>query len=451
MQRSAAGHGMQVRKSVLLGAAFGALLLVIALSAIAVWRSAKNAQDRVADLHAASTRAATALSAIRSDIYLTAILTRDYLLDADRSRVPQYVEQFKGIRSGMEKAFAVLQTTAQDENQRLALARLSAEVDAYLGPTETALDWTPEEKSLHGYAGLRQRVHRRQEIFALVRQAETLISSNFDRERQRITRADQDFRRSFAWITGVALGVGLGIASLTLARMIRLEMQSHEAELKLRELSAQLRTAQEVERKHLSRELHDEVGQMLTGLRMELAALARLNWSSDPDVSGRITHAKATVEQTLKLVRNIAMLARPSMLDDLGLSPAISWQTREFSRATGVEVETVIDPGADTLPEAYRTCLYRVVQEALTNCARHACATRIQLSLSNASNVLSLIIQDNGSGFDRTAHQTRGLGLVGMEERVRELGGHILVKSAPGAGTRIEVELPVPQEAEVKA
>jgi len=173
-----------------------------------------------------------------------------------------------------------------------------------------------------------------------------------------------------------------------------------------------------------------------------------LNWSADADVAGRITHAKATVEQTLRLVRNIAMLARPSMLDDLGLSPAISWQTKEFRRATGVEVETKIDPEADALPENYRTCIYRIVQEALTNCARHASATRIQLSLKYSGNALCLSIRDNGVGFDR-ARNSRGLGLVGMEERVRELGGRIMVKAAPGAGTQIEVELPFTSHEEV--
>jgi signal transduction histidine kinase len=217
---------------------------------------------------------------------------------------------------------------SQDSEQNEALAKLQSEIQGYLTPTETALDWTPEEKIQRGSAVLRQRVRRRQEIFALVSRAETLMRNNFDRERQRITHADADFRRSFVWMITIALGVGLTIAVLTLTRLVRLERHSAAAEVKLRDLSAQLRTAQEVERKHLSRELHDEVGQMLTGLRMELAALARLNWSGEADVAARITHAKTTVEQTLKTVRNIAMLARPSMLDDLGLRPAIVWQTK---------------------------------------------------------------------------------------------------------------------------
>jgi signal transduction histidine kinase len=442
---------IQTRKPVLLGAAFVAMLAMIGLAASAVWRSATTAQDRVAELHASSGAAASALSAIRTDVYQTAVLTRDYLLDPDRSRAPEYNEQFDQIRVDLDSAFATLQNLAHDNEQAQALKHLHAEVQSYVAPTAEALDWTPEEKLRYGSRLLRLRVRRREEIFALVSRAETLIRNNVERERQRITHADQEFRRSFVWIMAAALGIGVVIAAATLTQIMRLERQSEAAEVKLRELSARLRTAQEDERKHLSRELHDEVGQMLTGLRMELAALARLNWSTDADVAARITHAKATAELTLKTVRNIAMVARPSMLDDLGLGPAISWQTKEFERRTGVEVDLAIDPEADAPGDRQRTCIYRIVQEALTNCARHASATRIQIRLNRSGGKLRLSIRDNGSGFDRAVERKGGMGLVSMEERVRELGGRIAVKSAPGAGTQIEVELPAAEAAEVKA
>ena len=441
---------MQVRKPMLLGSAFAALLLVIGISCFAVWRSATLAQQRVAALHDAHTQAGAALSAIRANVYLTAVLTRDYLLDQDPSRAPQYIEQFTSIRNDTERSFRLLQSTAGDEQQRQALAKLSAEVNSYWDPTETALDWTPEEKRAQRNALLRQRLHRRQEIFELVRRAEDLMSTNFRRERQRVTRADQEFRSSLVWITFAALAFGFVIAGTTLARMIALEKLSVAAEWELRRLSAQLRTAQESERKHLSRELHDQVGQMLTGLRMELAALARLNWSADSDIAASITHAKSTVEQTLKLVRNIAMLARPSMLDDLGLTPAVSWLAKEFSRSTGINVEAQTDPAADALPETYRTCIYRVIQEALTNAARHANARRIDVTLKSDGAAIRLAIEDDGVGFDPAAKKRNGIGLLGMEERVRELAGHFAVKSVPGNGTRVEVELPAPGKIEVR-
>ena len=439
-----------VHRSVLLGGAFAALLTVTAIAALAVWRNATAAQERVAALHEAHTRAGSAVSAIRANIYLTAILTRDYLLDPDPSKVDQYIDQFDTIRTDTEQSFGVLESMASDAQQKAALARLSKEVDAYWNPTETVLDWTPEEKRIHRLAVLRQRLRRRQEIFALVRQAEALMSANFDRERQRITRTEQEFRTSLGWITAISLAIGVGIAGAALARMVRLERQSQAAELQLRELSTQLRTAQESERKHLSRELHDQVGQMLTGLRMELAALARANWSADPDIGTRITRAKGTVEETLKQVRNIAMLVRPSMLDDIGLKPALLWQAREFSRTTAVPVDARIESAADCLPEDYRTSIYRIVQEALTNCARHASATQVTITLTRQGTQLQLVIADNGVGFAPSVRgRPRGLGLVGMEERVRELGGRLHVISNPGEGMRIEVELPVPQASEV--
>ena len=172
---------------------------------------------------------------------------------------------------------------------------------------------------------LRQRVRKRQEIFALAEQVEQLVTANFVKERQRITTADQEFRTSLGWTTGIALLLGLAIAGGTLARMSALERQSQTAESQLRLLSGQLRTTQEQERKYLSRELHDQVGQMLTGVRMELASIARIHADSESEVSARIARAKGTVEQTLRIVRNIAMLLRPSMLDDLGLTPALIW------------------------------------------------------------------------------------------------------------------------------
>ncbi len=168
---------------------------------------------------------------------------------------------------------------------------------------------------------------------------------------------------------------------MAFTRLLRLELQSQRAESALRLLSGQIRTAQEEERKYLSRELHDQVGQMLTGLRMELAGMGKIHGEADSELSSRIVRAKGTVEQTLNIVRNIAMLLRPSMLDDLGLTPALVWLAKEVSRSSGIEIEVDIDPATDALPDAYRTCLYRVFQEALTNLSRHSEAKKAALAL----------------------------------------------------------------------
>jgi signal transduction histidine kinase len=439
---------MQLRGPVLLGSAFAALLLLVGFSAIAVWQSATGAQSRVAQLHDAHTRAAADLSAIRANVYLTGILTRDYLLDAAPDHVPDYVAQFREIQAETQKSFASLEASVSDAQQRAAVKRLEQEIITYWDPTEVALGWTPEEKRGRGASLLHQRVRRREEIFALARQAENLMTANFLRERERITVADREFRYSLGWTIGFALVLGFGIAGLTILRMIRLEAQSRTAESELRRLSGQLRTAQENERKYLSRELHDQVGQMLTGLKMELAALARANASSDPEVAGRITRAKGAVEQTLRVVRNIAMLLRPSMLDDLGLTPALAWHIKEFSRSSSVSVDSDIDPELDSLPDEYRTCIYRIIQEALTNCARHARARKVTVRLKGTPASVLVTVADDGIGFDTAAHRRAGLGLVGIGERVRELNGQLRVISSPETGTRVEVQLPRPSQTE---
>lgn len=442
---------VRIRKSIVLAAAFAGLLLLLGASAFAIWMNTRNAQERVAALHEAHMQAGAALSAIRASVYLNGILTRDYLLDSDPSHAQQYLDQFTTIRDNTEKNFKTLESSSQDDVQRKALEQLRSQLDAYWDPTEVVLDWSPEEKRAQRAEMLRQRVRKRQEIVVLAAQVERLITENFTRERERITSADREFRYSLGWTTAIALLLGLAIAGATLARMLALERQSQAAESELRLLTGQIRTAQEEERKFLSRELHDQVGQMLTGLRMELAGMARTNGDAEGELASRIARAKSTAEQTLRIVRNIAMLLRPSMLDDLGLTPALAWLVKEVSRSSGMEIRSDIDPAVDSLPDIHRTCAYRIVQEALTNASRHSGARNVQVRLNSSRAWLIGTIADDGGGFDKGVAKRRGLGLIGMEERVRELGGSISVMASPGRGTSVEFRLPRPPVTEVSS
>ena len=437
-----------MRRSVFLSAAFAALMVVISALAIAVWRNATNSQAQVAALHNTHFEAGSALASLRANVYLTGILTRDYLFDIDPSHAHQYTGQFAEIRSGTTDSFRILEASTQNGVESSALERLRREVDAYLDTTRIALDWSPEEKAARRAEFLNGRLRSREEIAALASQMERMMSENFSRERARITNADREFRSSLAWTTGIALLLALGIAGVTMARIMTLERRSQTTESELRRMSSQVRTAQEQERKYLSRDLHDQVGQMLTGLRMELSSMASKHADSESELTSRIVHAKGIVEQTLRLVRNIAMLLRPSMLDDLGLTPALAWLVKEISRSSGIEIEADMDPVLDLLPDTHRTCLYRVVQEALTNVSKHAGAHTIDVSLKATGEWVIGTIADNGCGFDATAIRREGLGLVGMEERVRELGGHVRIISTLGQGTRVEFRLPIPRAAE---
>src|SRR5436305_95683 len=128
---------------------------------------------------------------------------------------------------------------------------------------------------------------------------------------------------------------------------------------------------------------------------------------------------------------------RPSMLDDLGLGPALQWQAREFTSRSGTQVKLDLEGDLSELPEEHRTCFYRIVQEALTNCARHSQATRIHIRLNGDQERISLTLDDDGSGFDRKKQTKPSLGLIGMEERARDLGGTLTLRSTPGKGTTV--------------
>ena len=146
-------------------------------------------------------------------------------------------------------------------------------------------------------------------------------------------------------------------------------------------------------------------------------------------------------EQTVNEVRDLALLLRPSMLDDFGLVPALNWHAREMTKRTGIDVVVSADEDCGDLPEEHKTCIYRLVQEALNNSAHHANARTVEVTVRRESERVLFTVRDDGAGFD--TRFVRGLGLLGMEERVRRLGGRLRIESQPGRGTLVSAELPL--------
>ncbi len=256
---------------------------------------------------------------------------------------------------------------------------------------------------------------------------------------------------TYLWVT---LYTGIAVAVLSVTLTVRLERQyrdEHEATLAakqdLQRLSARLVTAQEQERQTLSRELHDQVGQALTAIKIDVARAEQGLLPSQTDLSERLRRARLGAEETLEIIRRLSMLLRPSMLDDLGLSAALGWYTKQFSASTSIRVNLSDDGSADLLPDAEKTSLYRIVQEALTNCARHSEARSILIQLASEETRYIVRIEDDGKGFT-PARGVRGLGLIGIAERVAEMGGALDLDSKPGAGTRIFISIPLRKTSE---
>jgi signal transduction histidine kinase len=271
---------------------------------------------------------------------------------------------------------------------------------------------------------------------------------NLSRARQRLQSSQEVLHKFLLQMMTFTLGLGIIVAVLTTRRVSLLERrhdeqrkQIEETQNNLRRLSRRLVQAQELERQALSRELHDEVGQMMTALGMELGHLETLRSSNLEAFRSRIEDAKRLNADTMRAIRDLAMGLRPSMLDDIGIEAALEWQGREFSRHTGVPATVRVEGSLDYLSDSQRTCIYRVVQEALTNCARHAKAKRVLVSLRADEQGVVVIVQDDGVGFNPAAARA-GLGLLGMQERVEELDGTVAITSHQNKGTTIRVEMP---------
>jgi signal transduction histidine kinase len=226
------------------------------------------------------------------------------------------------------------------------------------------------------------------------------------------------------------------------------ESKAHEEQLVqsqkiLRDLSAHLEIVREQERKHIAREIHDELGQTLTALRMDVS-LARLGFGeSNPRLMERLQSMTQLVDRTIRVARHVTSSLRPAALD-LGVTAALEWLVEEFISYAGIPCELVLGDGELVLGDASATTIFRVVQESLTNIARHAEATQAEIIVTMDGDRLCFEVRDNGKGFDPQAVASRqSFGLVGMRERVAMLRGKMQLDSAPGHGTRVKVCVPV--------
>ncbi|WP_165759082.1 PAS domain-containing sensor histidine kinase [Niastella yeongjuensis] len=224
---------------------------------------------------------------------------------------------------------------------------------------------------------------------------------------------------------------------------VKAEQELKESHRQLRELSSYLENIREEERKHISREIHDELGQQLTLLKIDLMQMSKKLKPEEQEMIEKMKQADQLLAETMRSVRKIATQLRPSILDNLGLVSALEWQSREFEKNFGIRCvfeSLLFEPQFSTKQS---NALFRIYQEALTNIARHACATRVDAVLSQEANRIVLEIRDNGRGFNNDMTSKKTLGLKGMEERALMIDGDFRIESKPGEGTYIQISIPI--------
>ena len=293
-----------------------------------------------------------------------------------------------------------------------------------------------------------QLIPRSLDILQVSQQIALLNSGRLAQENQALLTRFQGLQMKLRSMLILALAAGFLLSIVGSFYILRLERQGRQRyrvladnRRELEKLSARLLDVQEQERRSISRELHDEVGQSLEALLVDLGRLSTLVSPADQAIREQITRVKSLAENSVKTVRDIALLLRPSMLDDLGLIPALEWQAREISRRSDMEVEVHSEMVSEKLPDETKICVYRLVQEALNNAATHAAAKNARVSVVQTPEKLRVEIIDDGLGFD--SRRVRGMGLLGMEERVKRLGGTLSIESRAGQGTSLKAELPL--------
>ncbi|MFB3829149.1 MAG: sensor histidine kinase [Bryobacteraceae bacterium] len=428
---------------------FGVILVLLVLSTVEAYRIQEAAGEYHAEIYRNYIDRDEALSRLRRNVLLSSNHVRDFFLSTREDRVAVLTAELRSLKQQNSEALAQLERLEKPARVHVSPRRLVEEYWRVVEPV-------PEKSALTASAAYdfvqREIVPRRTAAYSSLRQLTQVYQAELQNDEVEYARDRQTTVRRLAMVLGFCVVLGLFVTWLTLRYTDNLERETQRqysevarAKGDLRELSAKLLEIQEEERRRLSRGLHDELGQTLTALRIEVShALSR---AATAEVRERLERARALAERCVQTVRDISLVLRPALLDDLGLAPALQWQVEDFGRRSGITGEFIEEGVQERLPDVVKTCVYRVVQEALNNCEKHSGASKAFVSVRQAAGRLSVEVRDDGRGFevDRNNMPARGegLGLLGMRERAARLGGSLAIESAPGRGVRVLLEVPV--------
>ena len=419
-----------------------AVIAVLILSAFEAWRiqNSLSAQNLIIYRHYAEQD--RALRVLRLNLWQAGNYVRDFLIVSTPSQAAVLHTQLNDLRTEDDRA---LQLLDRDSGRVAAIPKLRRSLGEFwnvVAAVPQSMLNVSDESKLEFLQ--REIVPRRGELYNAMLDLAAA-------DQQKLEEGERDFadaRRRGGWrlITMLAVGVFLSVfvarASLKHAQTLESRAERHYHELQ--KLSARLLHVEEEGRRKLSRELHDEIGQALALLQIEISnALAT---PQPPGARRPLERARELAEQTVQTIRNMALLLRPTLLDDLGLVPALQFQLEDFLRRNPIACDFVEEGVADELPDPARTCAYRVIQEALHNCEKHSGATKVRVVVRQLPDALLAEVEDNGRGFScdqGMPSRNNGLGLLGIRERAAIAGGTLVVDSAPGRGTRITLRIPL--------
>ncbi|HTP35767.1 MAG TPA: sensor histidine kinase [Candidatus Acidoferrales bacterium] len=435
-------------KRTVLRAGYGAVIVVLVLSAVEAYHIQTTVSQQHLEIYRHFVEQDDALTLLRRNLWLASIYVRDYFIDPTQAQGTLLLSQLDVMERENEGALQVLDRAANHRKVVPQIRRSLGEFWALIRPIPETMAHATDKAQMAFLQG--EIVPRRGDLYNVLRDLTAA-------DQQRLQNSEGEFagtRRRAAegllmmLVSSVLLCIL--VARLSLRHAENLERQAEEnfaqvaqAKAELQQLSARLLEIEEEGRRKLSRELHDEIGQTLALLQIEISHAQALLAGTPVALKARLDRARELAERTVQTIRNISVLLRPALLDDLGLVPALQFQLEDFLRRSGIQCEFVEDGVADHLPDAVKTCVYRVVQEALHNCEKHSGARKVRVTVRQLPACLVTEIEDDGRGFQTDAQRGAGLGLLGIRERAANAGGSLVIDSAPGRGARIALRIPL--------
>jgi signal transduction histidine kinase len=412
-----------------------------------------DVEQRAAAINARYMQAQELLSTVRAQVLLESVYVRDALLDADPQTAEAYWARLEETYRAVDQALKAYVPVLESSDEAERVVRLRREIETFHRTMVQVLAGEPARSPREARIVLQTQVVPKRELAIRVSEEVQALNRTAFVQQQRGIVSIYGTTQQRVWESlGLALGLSLAIGLLATLYAGRLERRVREQRLRdaqntldLQKLSAKLITAQEEERRTIARELHDEVGQVLTAIKVELA-VAQRSIDTRGDGVNLLDNARSIADGALTTVRDLSRLLHPALLDDLGLVSAVEWYARGFGSRHGIRTEVLQHGMEGRLSSETEAAAYRIVQEALTNVAKHSRATTCCVDLQRLPQTVRIVVEDDGIGFDQTQAGTitdgRGLGLVGMRERVSHLRGTLRLESSPGKGTRLTIVLP---------
>ena len=442
-------------------AGFGVVFALWLASGYQLVASIRDAESRRATLHQSFLHGEQILNTVTTRVLLGSIYLRDALISPTPDVLKNYAAELAQLRREVDEIIPHYEPLVDTPEEREQWTKLQAELEAYWKSREIV--FAIEQGTITTTAQLiaSRVVPARESILQLVDSLSGLERAAIANHEEQASQFFEDAQRRAAWLASIALVAALVTALVASRHVGRLEREigrrqgaEQQNRLDLERLSARLVHAQEEERRSLARELHDAVGQALTAIKMEMGVALR-GVEADARARTALEAARAIAETTLQSVRDLSQVLHPSMLDDFGLPEALRAHLRSFSNRSEIRAQLIHERMTDRLPADVEVCVYRIVQEALTNVARHSGATSCTVSLVRRENTLHLTVEDDGCGLAsmgvRPPDARRGLGLIGMRERAQHLDGTFTIENRFEGGTRVVVKLPVPPVVEAES